>query len=63
MRKRKPGHQLVIFLKHTSAHPIENKKSGDDAKGVVDLRHFRLSESEFASWKLDQFILHEQDPN
>ena len=53
----------MIFLKHTSAHPIENKKSGDDAKGVVDLRHFRLSESEFASWKLDQFILHEQDPN
>ena len=31
----------MIFLKHTSAHPIENKKGGDDAKGVVDSGYLR----------------------
>lgn len=45
MRKRKRSQQLVIFLKNTTnAHPIENKKSGDDAKGMVELHRFRLFE-------------------
>ena len=34
----------MIFLKNTNAHPIENKKSGDDAKGMVELHRFRLFE-------------------